>query len=375
MFRTITASREPMLVIIDNARFVQHVRPLLPNKHRTIVTSRHRLAALDDAHHLELGVLPPDEATALVGDSELAELCGRLPLALRIMAALRRRDPGHDWAAELRKVRLDLLDDGEERSVRAAFELSYRALKEEQRHLFRLSVVSPASEVTAEAAAVLTGGTEARARKLVRELRTAHLLEPGDRFHDLVREFAYERLREEETQETRDQAWSRLIRHFANRAEQMDDALDTPKQAEALHWFDRHRSMFINLALCAISLRRFRDGGRLAFSVHRYLGARGHLDDLVKADSLAMSAGMNLRDPWATAIAQVQFGHTKLRTGDDGGALGDLHQAWKVVRNSQNLALVQYALEGLIEAYERNGRTDDARLAAADLERLRADSR
>ncbi|MDX8035816.1 hypothetical protein SK803_36935 [Lentzea sp. BCCO 10_0856] len=140
LFRTITASREPMLVVIDNARSVQHVRPLLPNKHRTIVTSRHRLTALDDAHHLELGLLSAGEATSLVGDAELAELCGRLPLALRIMAALRRTDPGHDWAAELREVKLDLLDDGDERSVRAAFELSYRALTEEQRRLFRISI-------------------------------------------------------------------------------------------------------------------------------------------------------------------------------------------------------------------------------------------
>ena len=111
LFRTITASHEPLLIVIDNARSAEHVRPLLPNRHRTIVTSRHLLAGLDDAHHLELGLLASDEATTLVGDAELAELCGRLPLALRIMAALRLKDPGHDWIAELREVKLDLLDD------------------------------------------------------------------------------------------------------------------------------------------------------------------------------------------------------------------------------------------------------------------------
>ncbi|NGY65717.1 ATP-binding protein [Lentzea sp. NEAU-D13] len=370
LFRTITASREPMLVIIDNARFVPHVRPLLPNRHRTIVTSRHRLAALDDAHHLELGVLPLEEAAALVGDPELAEPCGRLPLALRIMAALRRTDPGHDWVAELREVKLDLLDDGEERSVRAAFELSYRALTEEQARLFRRAGLSPATEVTAEAASVLTGCTEARARKLLRDLRTAHLLEPGDRFHDLVLEFAGERMREEETEGTSNEEISRLVHHFADRAEQMDAALDTPKQAEALHWFDRHRSMFVPLALCALLMSHFREGGRLAWAVHRYLEARGHLDDLTMADTLTKDAGVNLGDAWMTAVAQIRLGHTLLRTGDDERALAHLHHAWKVVRGSHDRALLRRALEGLVEAFERNNRAGEARLAAADLARL-----
>ena len=370
LFRTITASLEPMLIIIDNARFVQHVRPLLPNKHRTIVTSRHRLAALDDAHHLELSVLPPDEAAALVGDPGLAEPCGRLPLALRIMAALRRTDPGHDWVSELREVKLDLLDDGEERSVRAAFELSYRALTEEQRRFFRRAGLSPASEVTAEAAAVLTGCTDARARRLVRDLRTAHLLEPGDRFHDLVREFAAERMREDEPKGTTDEVMSRLFRHFADRAEQMDAALDTPRQAEALHWFDRQRSMFMPLALCALLMFHFSEGGRIAWAVHRYLAARGHLDDLVLTDTLARDAGRNLRDFWATAVAQVHLAHTLLRTGDHEQALGQLYQAWGVVQGSHDRALVRLALEGLVEAFERNNRPTGARLAAAELARL-----
>ncbi|MFD9705865.1 AAA family ATPase [Lentzea sp. NPDC059081] len=294
LFRTVTAEREPMLVVIDNARSAQHVRPLLPNRHRTIVTSRHRLPGLDDAHHLELGLLTAEEATALVGDAELAELCGRLPLALRIMAALRRTDPDHDWAAELRELQLDLLDDGDERSVRAAFELSYRALTEEQRRCFRFVVLIPGTTITAEAASIVTGRAEARARRLVRDLRAAHLLEPGDRFHDLVREFAGERLREQDDQETRNQAMFGLFAHFAARAEQMDAALDTPKQAEALHWFDRHRPMLLLLAFGALLMRRFHEGGRTAAALHRYLATWGHQDDLDMADTVTADAKRNL---------------------------------------------------------------------------------
>ncbi|MEU0878438.1 hypothetical protein ABZ345_07580 [Lentzea sp. NPDC005914] len=370
LFRTITASREPMLVVIDNVRSARTVRPLLPKGQRTIVTSRHLLTGLDDAHHLELGLLPAAEAAEIVGDAELAELCGRLPLALRIMAALRRSDPGHDWAAELREVQLDLLDDGDERSVRAAFELSYRALTEEQRRLFRLAVLIPGSVVTAEAASVVTGCTEARARRLVRDLRAAHLFEPGDRFHDLVREFAGECVRGHEEKEIRDQAFSRLFHHFADRAEQMDAALDTPKQSEALHWFDRHRPMFVILALSALMMRHLEEGGRLAWAVHRYLEARGHWDDLTLTDTLAVDAARNLRDSWLTAIAQVRLGHTLLLTGEDEQALVKLHDAWKVVHDCNEPTVIRHALEGLITAYERNERLEDARLARADFDRI-----
>lgn len=269
LFRTLVAERDPMLIVIDNARSAQHVRPLLPNRHRTIVTSRHRLVGLDDAHHLELGLLSPDEATALVGDGELAELCGRLPLALRIMAALRRTDPGHDWVEELREAQLDLLDDGE-RSVRAAFDLSYRALTEQQRRVFRRAALHPSHEVTVEGTAALAECTEAKARRTLRELRTAHLLEPGDRFHDLLRQFAADCVREDESAEDREDAMDRLIAHFTARAEEMNERLRTPRQYEAMHWFVQHEDTLIGLIVQITLLRHFDDVQRLALAIKDY---------------------------------------------------------------------------------------------------------
>ncbi|HEX8867361.1 MAG TPA: hypothetical protein VF821_17010 [Lentzea sp.] len=370
LFRTVTAQREPMLVVIDNARSAATVRPLLPGNHRTIVTSRHRLNGLDDADHLELGVLPADEATSLVGDADVAELCGRLPLALRIMAALRRSDPGHDWAAELREVQLDLLDDGDDRSVRAAFELSYRALTQEQRRCFRFCAMIPGLVVTSEAAAVLTRGTEARARRLLRDLRTAHLLEPGDRLHDLVRLYAAERVSDEEDQKTREQAVSRLFHHLADRAEQMSAALHTPKQAEALHWFDRHRPMFVLTALSAVLMRHVREGGRMAWAAHDYFEARGQLHDLKMIDEVAVSAAMNLHDPWMLAVARIRLGDTLLEIGENAQALAELYDAWEVVRHSHEPAVTRHALACLIRAFELNGRHRDARLASTDYAQL-----
>jgi hypothetical protein len=353
--------------------------PLLPNRHRTIVTSRHRLAGLDDAHHLVLSVLPISEAAEIVGDAELAELCGRLPLALRIMAALRGSDPDHDWVAELREAKLDLLDDGDERSVRAAFELSYRALTEEQRRLFRLAVLHPSNEVTVEGAAQLTECSEAQARKLLRDLRTAHLLEPGDRYHDLVRQFAADCVREDEQQDTRQRAMSRLITHFTARAEEMDAALQTPPRAETLRWFDLHRPTLISLVASALLFNHVAEARRLAWALHDYLSIRDRPNDQLLMAQVAVDAAVYHGNSWDVVVAQVELGRICLRAGDDKRALSALESAWRMVQVSFHLPLMHYTLEGLVIALERNGRPDDAEKAAVNRDEvarlLKTDSR
>jgi len=94
------------LILLDNAANETQVRPLLPGSGGclVLVTSRKRLKALDDAHALPLEILPMADAVALLREvagpgrtntddpllQEIATLCGQLPLALRIAAALIR---------------------------------------------------------------------------------------------------------------------------------------------------------------------------------------------------------------------------------------------------------------------------------------------
>ncbi|MFI6318009.1 ATP-binding protein [Nonomuraea sp. NPDC050556] len=249
MYRSLLADRRT-LVILDNAASAEQVRPLLPGGagNLVLVTSRDRLSGLiarDGAVRLELAVLEQEEARTLlagiIGErrvqdepapaAELAELCGRLPLALRIAAAHLADQPERkigDYVAELRGG--DLLaaleiDGDEQASVRAAFAVSHRRLADPQRRLFRLLALVPGPDFTAGAAAALLDARPQEASRLLDGLVGAHLLDrsPSGRyaFHDLVGLYARSQPGEPGDAEARE----RLLRWYAGSADAAARAL------------------------------------------------------------------------------------------------------------------------------------------------------
>lgn len=222
LYRSLLADRR-MLLILDNARDEQQVRPLLPGDAHTVVlvTSRLQLTGLsatDGAWLLSLDVLPQREAaqllTARLGGQlaaepavigEVADLCARLPFALGVAAARAAAQPDFPLtalAAELRDTagRLDALDSGDPAvSLRTLFSWSYRQLGAEAARVFRLLSLHPGPDITTHAAASLAGLDESAARRALRELSRAHVLAecmPG-RYtcHDLLRGYAADQAR------------------------------------------------------------------------------------------------------------------------------------------------------------------------------------
>lgn len=221
-YQDLAAATQAVLVL-DNVSAEEQVRALLPREGRllVLVTSRNTLADLEGVNRVELAVLAPGDSVALLrgvvgaarvdaepqAADEVAELCGHLPLALRIAA---------NWAAtrtnwSLQRLvarlidedrRLDSLSAGDLR-VSAAFALSYSRLAPATARMFRLLSLVPGQEFGLPLAAVLADSSLPVAEDLLEELLEAGLLmtvrEDRYRFHDLLRLYARAQHRSQET--------------------------------------------------------------------------------------------------------------------------------------------------------------------------------
>ncbi|TJZ57273.1 tetratricopeptide repeat protein [Streptomyces piniterrae] len=212
-WRTATASLR-LLLVLDDVSGAEQVRPLLPAGagSMVLVTSRQRLPGLDVDRRISLAPLDIDQAvgllTRIVGGEgsdderaavrELARLCDQLPLALRIVGARIQNRPL--WAVERMAARL--ADDErrlgeltvEDRSVEAAFQVSYDQLPAAERRAFRALGLSPTVELDRLTLAAMLDRTPSEAQRALDSLADTSLVQQvaADRYrmHDLVAVYA-----------------------------------------------------------------------------------------------------------------------------------------------------------------------------------------
>jgi hypothetical protein len=216
---TLTGKR--LLVLLDNARDLGQIEPLLPSSPTclTLVTSNDHLTGLiagRGAHVLPVGLMPRDEARAMLAnrlgrarvaaEPDVAEAiidrCARLPAALAAVAAQAAARPAFPLAAFADRFGgpgecLEALDSGGSAAgLRGRFSASYDELGAGSARLFRLLGAGSGETVTVPEAACLAGVPAGRARRLLAELARLHLVTehaPG-RYscHRLLRAFAAE---------------------------------------------------------------------------------------------------------------------------------------------------------------------------------------
>ena len=392
---------EPVLVIADNACSEAQVRPLLPGAgpHKVLVTSRHTLAGLG-ARLVDVTVLDGEASIALLdralraarpaddrinGDRDaavqLAGVCGGLPLALQIIAALLSADPALTAAEPAKELasesaRLERLryDDGGgpgAPSVAAAFELSYRRLEEIPARIFRLLPVNPGPDISTTTAAVLAGIPVGEVRRVLAGLARAHLAEaaPGAggrwRMHDLLRLYAQRLSDEHADADGREQARDRLLAYYLDMAGAADGHLralpgmiapgEFAGRDEALAWLDAERLSLIAAVTLAASTGRDQIAMRLPLRLAAYFGWRRRFDDRLSTAGVSRDAARRLGDRAgeATALNNIGLALRNLRrftgavtahrdaaaiyrqTGDrpgEGGALSNLGLVLQEVR-------------------------------------------
>jgi tetratricopeptide (TPR) repeat protein len=343
LYRSLMTDRK-MLVVLDNARDEEQVRPLLPASPGSLVlvTSRGQLAGLaaaDSAHLFDLDVLARSDALELLASrigraraaaepeaiGEIAHLCAYLPLALAVAgarAAARPRLPLASLADELRNTagRLDALDAGDPAScVRAVFSWSYRQLSPEAARMFRLLGLHPGPDITAAAAASLAATTEPRARRLLSELTRAHLTAehlPGRyAFHDLLRVYAADQSGATDTDTDRGEATVRVLDHYLHTAHAaavvINSSIDPiplaapgpgvtaehlPGQQQALAWMAAEHQVLLAAITLADSTGSDVHAWKIPWAISDFLHRRGYWNEQAAIQAAALAAATRLGD-------------------------------------------------------------------------------
>ncbi|MFI9012393.1 BTAD domain-containing putative transcriptional regulator [Actinosynnema sp. NPDC053489] len=312
LYRSVLAKRR-VLVVLDDAWDAEHVRLLLPPGAGSVVlvTTRRRLESLvvsNGARMLTLDTLSDDEAVRLVdevvgkpvSDQEpaavrgLVELCGNLPLALRIAAAKLVSSP--EWTVEalvaqlsddaVRLRTLDLADTGV--GVERALAVSYRNLPPELAETFRAAGLVPGRWVSPHAIAAVCDIDLGTAAARLADLADAHLLveqwRGGFVLHDLVRLYA------RGVVEHRERGLRRLMDHYLSACDHArrlirpaSDGLDftgdptVPRPAtpsQALSWFDKEWANVIALVHAGAEAGLHEQVWQLVRLVHTYCVTR-----------------------------------------------------------------------------------------------------
>ncbi|GAA1564624.1 BTAD domain-containing putative transcriptional regulator [Dactylosporangium maewongense] len=374
-YRSILAGKR-VLIILDNARDADQVRPLLPGAPGclVLVTSRNQLTPLvaaEGAVPLALDLLTTGEARELLtlrlgaartaaepaAVAEIVQRCARLPLALSIAAAHAATRPGTSLATHAAQLRdtaggLDALDGGDTSTdVRAVFSWSYRALTDDGARMFRLLGLHPGPDLGVPAAASLAGVGLPRARALLAELVEANLLTehtPGRfRFHDLLRSYAAEQVSAD-----RAAAVLRMFDHYLHTAHAAVMQLDTgrpptrlPRPAdgvtvikvrggdEAMAWFTAEDAVLLTAVHGGAAEGLDEHVWRLAWTLTTYLDWLGRFDDLIATSTAALAALLRVGDVLGRAHVHRDLGRTLARLGRFDEAATHLDQAIDLYRS------------------------------------------
>ncbi|WP_327180713.1 ATP-binding protein [Streptomyces sp. NBC_01334] len=402
LWRSMVGDRR-VLLLLDNAADESQIRPLLPGDgpSLTIVTSRSSLAGLESVHRTDLALLRREEAvqllTRVIGPEriqaetqaarDLADLCGHLPLAVRI-AGQRLHSRPHErldklvarLAAEGR--RLDGLQAGNLR-IRAAFALSYRQLDPAARTFLRRASLAAGPDFSPETVALLADLPYADAAACAEELTDAGLLQSDPaaeryRFHDLLKLYAAEQTEAEDDPQQRDAALDRAARWMLRRATAAALRFDVEHHQDAPHgdpdpagapldreearaWLENERHEWL------AALRRAHDAGHhrqvldTAEAMHWFSDLNQHWELWAEVFRRSADAARALGDTRQEAVHLNYLAWAyNLCLHDPHAALTTADAALVAARDSQDELQVGWALGYGAGALHRMGRADEA---------------
>ncbi|MFS8101554.1 tetratricopeptide repeat protein [Lentzea alba] len=394
LYRSVIADRR-VLVLLDNARDVEQVRPLLPAGRGclAVVTSRNRFTGLvvrEGAVPVTLDLLTAEDATALLtarlGEervqsepdavADLIAFCAGLPLALAVLASRAADDPTLTLRALADELAASDLPD----SVETVFTSSYRTLDPATARLFRLIALATGPDISLDAASALDGRPRTEVRKSLQDLTRMHLLTERTpnrySFHDLLRAFSLARSEDAE----RPAAVRRLLDFYLHTAEGADRllrrsrvALTLPEistgvtptpladRAAALKWSEtEHRNLMAATRL-ASGHGLYQHAWQLPTTMFGYLNVRQVPSERVELCRIALDAARAANDPFAVGNTLHSLGNALSATGSYDEADDCYAEALAVRENIGHLHGIAVTLDQWAVNHGRRGDLKSAR--------------
>jgi DNA-binding SARP family transcriptional activator/tetratricopeptide (TPR) repeat protein len=412
LYRTVLSDRQ-VLVLLDNARDADQVRPLLPGGSTAVVvvTSRNRLTGLvaaEGANPVPLDPLPITEAvkflTRRLGEQRVAHdpaavheiiaQCAGLPLALAVIAARAATYPEVALSALARALRdahttLDAFAGTDPATdVRAVFSWSYHQLSPRAARLFRLLGIHVGPDIGEAGAASLAGVSRAEAVALLSELTAVHLVTehaPGRyTLHDLLHAYAAELVPEVE----RRTALPRLLDHYLHTSYAADrlrnqtrdpillpspqtgtTPVDVTDPDEALAWLDLEYPNLLAAIRAAAEATMDTHVWTLAWTMTIYLDRRGRWRDSVEALTAALTSARRLTDRPMEAYALRNLGYACAALHRFEDAESDLHEAldiYQQIGDGNGSAQGHLSLSWIYEKMGRHSQALDQAQRALD---------
>lgn len=399
-YRSLLAGRQ-VLVVLDNAASAEQVRPLLPGAPGSgvVVTSRDQLrplVAIDGARFLPLDVLSAEDARLvlaqeidadrLVADhraiDHLVELCGHLPLALRIASANLAIGPYErpsDYVAELRRGEriLDLWSGGDGAVVGAAFEISFGALAPATQRYLRLLGQVPGPDFTVPAVAALVDEDERDVKAGLDALVAASLVQTHAagrfRMHDLTREFAVRRARSDESGRVLEAARQRLVDWYIGQTDAAlvprftrlrlvprSERIPVPAAEVGIEWIDEEFANLVAAVSHAAAHGPPEVTWTLADALRPYFGATERHVEEVAVGELARGAAERVGDDVGLASMHFLLCDAAYQRRDDAGAVTHGRQAVELFARAGDRLGEAAAWHNLGGAYDIADRHDEA---------------
>jgi len=394
LFRSCVADRR-ILVVLDNARSAEQVRPLLAAGQATavVVTSRSRLSGLsirEGAHRITLDPLGEDDGMALlsrlVGQQtsndltalrQILEHCSGLPLAIQIIGdwLSAGQDPslvGSELGDRRSRVTaFDRVHDDNSARLSTVFSWSYAALDADAARLFTCLALHLGRTVGLGAAAALADTSPEKAHEQLKALTAVHLLEAPrtDRweYHDLLRDYALELAGRHLTVRTRHAAARRMIHYYVSRARAATECLALVgestsqqlanyfvNQEQASTWLETELPNLVDVAEQAEALEP-EQAIEVSVTLWRYLLIRADLDVGRRVHDAALRAARRLRDRSAEARALGELGAVEMQQGLYEKALAYAQEACAIGESVGDRAVVDRAISNIGVIHERLG--------------------